>query len=116
MGRRCCWGGRWHRGGDLAARVLVLLAFEADLARRDVRLRVGAMIVVLCIVGCGDCGGGCTFFRLSDLELFGDLAGPRLRKLSAEIPDEKRSIFTIHSSTILAFCISKALRSPVMLF
>lgn len=33
--------------GDLAARVLVLLALEADLARREVRLRVGAMFVVL---------------------------------------------------------------------
>ena len=32
--------------GDLAARMFVLLDLEADLARREVRLRVGAMIAV----------------------------------------------------------------------
>ena len=32
--------------GDSAARVLVLLDLEADLARREVRLRVGAMLAL----------------------------------------------------------------------
>ena len=38
----------WERAsrGDLAARVLVLLDLEADLARREVRLRVGAMLAL----------------------------------------------------------------------
>jgi hypothetical protein len=43
----------------LAARTLLLEALEADLARKEVRLRVGAMIVVL-FEGSG--GGVGSFF------------------------------------------------------
>lgn len=59
--------------GDLAARRLVVLlleALEADLARREVRLRVGAMIVVLLESGGG--GVGSFFVRaLGNIWRFG---------------------------------------------
>jgi len=77
--------------GNLAARVLVLLALEADLARREVRLRVGAMVVVLYV------GWGrvlvvvVVLFSFIGLRIIWRFGGAEAAKVACKIPDEKQA-------------------------
>lgn len=79
--------------GDLAARTL-LFDFEADLARREVRLRVGAMIAVVCEDGGG---GDAIFFSVRGLGIISRFGGAEVVKSRERSTDE--SIFTFHFQT-----------------
>jgi hypothetical protein len=72
--------------------LLELLALEADLARREVRLRVGAMIAMIAVYLTGRLVV-VVLFRQEDLELFGDLAGNFLGEFSKVDDEFTRRIF-----------------------